>query len=313
MALDPVALVIAGMIFTAIVLALVGITSGSQSQTAVAARERLEGWKRGPEADLPANATRAPMNERVLTPLLRGVTDGLRSLLPTSLLKGVEKQLVWAGEPMTMQGFLTMLVVAATAATGLGLLVVVATGASLSLLSLAIVASMGAVGFIMPFYLIRSRARQRQHAIIKSLADAFDLITTCVEAGLGLDAALARVAEKVQGPFAQELNRALRDVALGKSRREALKELGDRTGVPDLIQFTNAVIQAEAMGSSIGTVLRVQADTLRVRRRQRAEEAAYKAPVKMLFPLVLCIFPTLFIVILGPAIITIMQDFPAGK
>ena len=112
------------------------------------------------------------------------------------------------------------------------------------------------------------------------------------------------------GPFAQELKRALRDVALGKSRRDALKELGERTGVPDLIQFTNAVIQAEAMGSSIGTVLRVQAEQLRVRRRQRAEEQAYKAPVKMLFPLVLCIFPTLFIVILGPAMITIMNGFP---
>jgi tight adherence protein C len=169
---------------------------------------------------------------------------------------------------------------------------------------------MALVGFFLPFYLIGSRARQRQNAIIKSLPDAFDLITTCVEAGLGLDAALSRVAEKVEGPFAQELQRALRDIALGKTRRDALKELGERTGVPDLIQFTNAVIQAEAMGSSIGQVLRVQSDQLRVRRRQRAEEAAYKAPVKMLFPLVLCIFPTLFIVILGPAIITIMQDFP---
>ncbi len=313
MALDPIALVIAGMIFTAIVLALVGITSGSQSHTAAAARQRLEGWKRGADVELPTNATRAPVKERLLTPMLLGVTDGLRSLLPTSLLKGVEKQLIWAGEPMTMQGFLTMLVVAASASTGLGILLAVVMGATLSLMSAAIVLGMGGVGFFMPFYLIRSRARQRQHAIIRSLADAFDLITTCVEAGLGLDAALARVAEKVEGPFAQELKRALRDVALGKSRREALKELGDRTGVPDLIQFVNAVIQAEAMGSSIGTVLRVQADTLRVRRRQRAEEAAYKAPVKMLFPLVLCIFPTLFIVILGPAIIVIMQDFPGGK
>jgi len=111
----------------------------------------------------------------------------------------------------------------------------------------------------------------------------------------------------VQGPFATELSRSLREIALGKSRRDALKELGDRTQVPDLMQFTNAVIQAEAMGSSIGQVLRVQSDQLRVRRRQRAEEQAYKAPVKMLFPLVMCIFPTLFIVILGPAIITIKE------
>jgi len=312
MALDPVALAIAGMIFVAIVLGLLGIVSGGQSQTAVAARQRLEGWKRAGEVEIEGGEGRAPIGTRVVGPMLHGVTDMLRSLLPNSLLKGVEKQLIYAGEPMTMQGFLTMLVVAAGASMGLGLLLVVVAGVGLTPMSLGIVAALGAVGFFMPFYLVRSRARQRQNAIIKSLPDAFDLITTCVEAGLGLDAALARVAEKVEGPFAQELNRALRDVSLGKSRREALKELGDRTGVLDLIQFVNAVIQAEAMGSSIGQVLRVQADTLRVRRRQRAEQAAYKAPVKMLFPLVLCIFPTLFIVILGPAVITIIQDFPSG-
>lgn len=311
--MDIVALLISGMIFFAIVLALLGLASGSQSQTAAAARERLEGWKRGSEIDQIAEQRRAPIGKRLFGPVMGSATDGLRSLLPTSLLKAVEKQLIHAGEPMTMQGFLTMVIVASGAALGLGALLVFVSGAATGPMALGIIAVMGAIGFFMPFYLIRSRARQRQNAIIKSLPDAFDLITTCVEAGLGLDAALARVSEKVQGPFAQELNRALRDVSLGKSRRDALKELGDRTGVMDLIQFVNAVIQAEAMGSSIGTVLRVQADTLRVRRRQRAEQAAYKAPVKMLFPLVLCIFPTLFIVILGPAIIVIMQDFPVGK
>lgn len=312
MVLDPVAVVIAGMIFSAIVLALMGVVSGSQSQASVAARQRLEGWKRGAEPEAKV-ATRDPIGDRVLAPLLSGVTDSLKSLLPTSMLRGVEKQLVYAGEPMNLQGFLTMLVICASAAVGLSFLVVIVAGSKLSLMSLGIVGVMGAVGFFMPFYLVKSRARSRQNAITKSLADAFDLITTCVEAGLGLDAALTRVAEKVEGPFADELNRALRDVSLGKTRRDALKELGERTGVPDLIQFTNAVIQAETMGSSIGAVLRVQSDTLRVKRRQRAEQAAYKAPVKMLFPLVLCIFPTLFIVILGPAIITIMQDFPGSK
>ena len=216
-----------------------------------------------------------------------------------------------AGEPMTMSGFLTMVAVCTAASSGFALLLLVAAGsAGLSLMTVGIVALIALIGFYLPFWIVNSRAGQRQHAIVKSLPDAFDLITTCVEAGLGLDAALSRVAEKVQGPFAQELSRSLRDIALGKSRRDALKELGDRTAVPDLIQFTNAVIQAEAMGSSIGTVLRVQADQLRVKRRQRAEEAAYKAPVKMLFPLVLFIFPTLFIVILGPAGITISQGFP---
>ena len=150
---------------------------------------------------------------------------------------------------------------------------------------------------------------QRRNQIIKSLPDSFDLITTCVEAGLGLDGALARVAEKVEGPFADELSRMLREISLGKMRRDALRELGERTGVPDLVSFVNAVIQAEEMGSSVGIVLRVQAEQLRIRRRQRAEKQAYQAPIKMIFPLVLCIFPTLFIVILGPAVITIKEGF----
>lgn len=278
-----------------------------------AARDRLEAFKRGNQPDSQVPQARTPFGQRVLQPMLSGAATTLGHVLPKSMLAGVERQLLVAGEPMTLNGFLTMLLVSTGAAGSLGMLIALVAGASLSVFTVGLVAVLGLIGFFMPFYMVRSRARQRQHAIIRSLPDAFDLITTCVEAGLGLDAALARVAEKVEGPFAQELNRALRDVALGKARRDALKDLGERTGVPDLIQFTNAVIQAEAMGSSIGTVLRVQADQLRVRRRQRAEEQAYKAPVKMLFPLVLCIFPTLFIVILGPAVITIMNDFPGSK
>ena len=186
------------------------------------------------------------------------------------------------------------------------------TSSSLSLMKVGVILGFILVGLMLPQMWLKSRVTARQNAIIKSLPDAFDLITTCVEAGLGLDAALSRVAEKVEGPFADELTRTLRDIGLGKQRSLALKELGDRTEVPDLVTFVNAVIQAERMGSSVGTVLRVQSDQLRVRRRQRAEEQAYKAPVKMIFPLILCIFPTLFIVILGPAVITIMNDFPGG-
>ncbi len=296
-------------LFFTVVFLVLGLTSGGQTAGAVAARERLEGFRRGAQ-DLPISPQRDAFGTRVLGPLAGGVANAAGNLLPKSLLTGVEKKLVVAGEPMTMTGFLTMVVISSVASTGMGVLILSVAGASIGKIQLGLCAVLMLVGFYLPFYLIGSRARARQNAIIKSLADAFDLITTCVEAGLGLDAALARVSEKVAGPFAQELKRSLRDVSLGKTRRDSLKELGERTDVPDLIQFTNAVIQAEAMGSSVGTVLRVQADQLRVRRRQRAEAAAYKAPVKMLFPLVLCIFPTLFIVILGPAIITIMNGFP---
>ena len=185
-------------------------------------------------------------------------------------------------------------------------------GGSVGLIQIVLIVAFIVVGIMLPTMWLKQRVGARQKLIIKGLPDAFDLITTCVEAGLGLDAALSRVSDKVEGPFGEELKRTLRDISLGGKRRTALVELGTRTGVPDLVSFVNAVIQAEQMGSSVGTVLRVQAEQLRVRRRQRAEEQAYKAPVKMIFPLILCIFPTLFIVILGPAVITIMNDFPGS-
>ncbi len=297
------------LIFGTVFFLVLAFASGTAGQSGALARQRLNAVTRGlPETE---TQTRRPgAGTRLIGPLFGGLVKLAGSLLPKSLLDGVERKLVIAGEPMTMNGFLTMVVIATGGATALGLMVIVAMGSGIGLMQIGILGGLALLGFYLPFHIVTSRARQRQHAIVKSLADAFDLITTCVEAGLGLDAALSRVAEKVEGPFAQELSRSLRDISLGKARRDALKELGERTQVPDLMQFTNAVVQAETMGSSVGTVLRVQADQLRVKRRQRAEEQAYKAPVKMLFPLVLFVFPTLFIVILGPAIITIMQGFP---
>jgi len=307
--MDLLPLIAALLIFATVFFLVLGFAAGTAGGGNTLARQRLDALTRGaPEPD--NKVQRASAGSRLIGPLFGTLTRGLAGLLPKSLLAGVERKLIIAGEPMTMQGFLTMIVVASSAAVGFGFVLIFAMGQGIGMVQIGIMAALGVIGFYMPFHIVSSRANQRQTAIIKSLPDAFDLITTCVEAGLGLDAALSRVSEKVEGPFAQELSRSLRDIALGRQRKDALKELGERTRVPDLMQFTNAVIQAETMGSSVGTVLRVQSDQLRVRRRQRAEEQAYKAPVKMLFPLVLCIFPTLFIVILGPAIITIMQGFP---
>lgn len=303
---DMLPIIIAASVFATVLFFMLGFLA--QSGGSVAARQRLESFTKG-APELEVKPETPSFGARVLAPAIHGASRLFGNLLPKSMLSGVERKLVLAGEPMTMTGFLTMAMISTVSSVGLGFLIYYAMGAGIGVKQLGVLLGFSGVGFYLPFYIVNSRAKQRQGAIIRSLPDAFDLITTCVEAGLGLDAALSRVAEKVEGPFAQELSRALRDIALGKTRREALKELGERTGVPDLIQFTNAVIQAESMGSSIGTVLRVQSVQLRVRRRQRAEEQAYQAPVKMLFPLVLFIFPTLFIVILGPAAITIMNGF----
>jgi tight adherence protein C len=257
--------------------------------------------------DLPDLAR--PLTERVLGPALDAVAERILAILPKRVLDGMRRKLILAGEPMNLGGFLTVMALSAGLFVVLGFSLVAAAGGSFQANQLLLLVALGAVGLALPYFWLINRVRRRQTIITKSLPDSLDLITTCVEAGLGLDAALARVAEKVEGPFADELSRTLREVGMGRMRRDALRELGERTGVPDLITFVNAVIQAEQMGTSIGQVLRVQSDQLRLRRRQRAEEMANAAPVKMVFPLVLCIFPTLFLVILGPAGISIYGSF----
>lgn len=291
------------LIFATILCAVLAFTNGEN-----AARARLESFR--PRGDGQTGPGGPTLSDRLLRPAGEAIVMNAQRWLPKQLLVGMEKRLVTAGEPITLNGFLIMEVVSTALFLGLPVLFMLVSGSGPSLMLLLITAAFGGVGFFFPILWVNQRHGARKGEIIRALPDAFDLITTCVEAGLGLDASLARVSEKVRGPFADELSRTLRDISMGRMRREALKELAERTDVPDINTFVNAVIQAETMGSSLGGVLRVQSEQLRVRRRQRAEELAYKAPVKMIFPLVLCIFPTLFIVILGPAIITIMNDFP---
>ena len=246
-----------------------------------------------------------PFSERVIIPALEGLARMATSILPTSVLANIEKGLVMAGNPMTLNAFATLWV---TSTVGLGALVLFAValvGGTIGIQQALAVLLFGLFGLMLPIVWLRGRVRARQRLILRALPDALDLITTCVEAGLGLDAALSRVAEKSTGPLAEELSRTLREVAMGRMRREALKELGNRTGVEELIMFINAIIQAEQLGVSIAQVLRVQSEQLRTRRRQRAEQAAHEAPIKMIFPLVLFIFPSFMLVILGPAIIRI--------
>jgi tight adherence protein C len=273
-----------------------------------AMRNRVSSLRSGASQENLPDLTR-PFGERVLGPAVDAVADRILAVLPQSVLDGLKKKLVLAGEPMNLGGFLTVAGASGGIFLVLGFTMMVASGGGFQAKQLLVLLALGGVGLILPYFWLVSRIGRRQAIITKSLPDSFDLVTTCVEAGLGLDAALARVAEKVEGPFADELARTLREVGMGRMRRDALQELGQRTGVPDLVTFVNAVVQAEQMGTGIGQVLRVQAEQLRVRRRQRAEEMANQAPVKMTFPLVLCIFPTLFLVILGPAGITIYHQF----
>ncbi len=206
----------------------------------------------------------------------------LASLLPTRWLHYVDHRLVQAGQPVTTTGFLFATFLVEALMLAFGLTIALSSG-GLAGKGLLIPLGVGGFGLLLPRIWLENQVKQRQKQILKSLPDAFDLITTCAEAGLGLDAALAKVAEKVEGPFAEELTITLREISLGKLRRDALHEMGARTGVRDLISFINAIVQTESMGTSIAAVLRVQAETMRTRRRQLAEQAAQKAPVKMVF------------------------------
>lgn len=249
-----------------------------------------------------------PFVERVLKPSVEGMARAMSRVLPASLVADVQKQLVMAGNPMKLNTFLTFWAVAMATFAAMGLMMFAVLPNSLIFQKVMIGASMTALGWMAPRMWLKAQVKARQKLIIKALPDALDLVTTCVEAGLGLDAALARVSEKSSGPLAMELGRMLRDVAMGKLRKEALTEMAERCGVEELSSFINSVIQAEQLGVGIAQVLRVQSDQLRVKRRQRAEQAAHEAPIKMLFPLVLFIFPAFLMVILGPAAIRIAQS-----
>ena len=169
-----------------------------------------------------------------------------------------------------------------------------------------------AIGYIAPEFWLGRKMKARSMAMILQLPDALDLLTISVEAGLGFDAALAKCVEKMQGPLVDEFRQALAEVRMGRVRRDALRDVATRADAQPVSNFIGAIVQAEQLGVPIAKVLQIQSNQLRIERRQRAEEAAAKAPVKMLFPMVGCIFPTIFIVILGPAVVTIMGGAGAG-
>lgn len=236
---------------------------------------------------------------------LERLSGWLRPKLPNQYLQKVERQLVMAGSGAAFQP-VHFVVLRLTAAVALPVLFYLLMAGQASALLMGAVAALGWVG---PQFWLKRQITERQHVIQRALPNTVDLLTVSVEAGLGLDAAVARVADKAVGPLGDELRHYLRLVRMGTPRREAMRDLGERSGVPDLKTFATSIIQADQLGVSMGNVLRVQSEEMRRKRKQRAEEAAMKAPIKMLFPLVFCIFPAIFVVLLGPAAIQIVGAF----
>jgi tight adherence protein C len=289
-------------VFLAVAAAAYAVLSIPRGQV----QRRLAAYKEmvGVEEDRDREPT---FMERVGLPAFVWARRRLNQVLPQGVAEKLAWRLTLAGDPMSLTQLFAVWGAAVVVLPTAFALLVLAAGGSFGMQQVMLVVLMAGIGAYLPHVWLRSRARRRQKTILKSLPDAIDLLTTSVEAGLGIDAALGQVAEKIKGPIAIEIRRVLRDIAMGSSRKDALKQFAARTQLPDIQQFVNAIVQAEQMGVSLGQVIRVQADQMRVRRRQRAEQQAYKAPVKMVFPLVFFIFPAIFVVVLGPAAIQIME------
>jgi tight adherence protein C len=251
----------------------------------------------GRETDGAARPGDLPFSTRVMQPMTRGLIHALLALLPGHWLRKLDRKLIAAGEPVDLGLFILLWLL-----VGLGS----AAGGALWLGPSGLVV-FGIAGFAAPYLWLRRRVQRRQRRIINALPDAIDLLVTCVESGLGLDAALIRLGEVTEGPLGDELSATLRQIAMGRPRQEALAELGERSGVTDLDRVIRPIVQAERGGVSIGAALRVQAEGLRLRRRQRAQELAQKLPVKMTLPITLFFLPAMLIIGIGPAIFSFID------
>lgn len=278
--------------------------AGSRSDN----RSAAENLRRGiaPARDLRQAALQQPAGTRVGLPLLEALATRARALTPTGWVARLEHKIVVAGasKTWTIEGLLALKLLLGVGTLVLGIML---RGGSLSVPVLMLVGVGAVAGFFFPDLLLFGRARDRQQKILLAIADTLDQVTISVEAGLGFESALARVARSGKGPLAEELARTLQDIKIGVPREQAFQGLVARTEVGELRRFVFAILQAERYGIPIADVLRVQSKEQRVKRRQRAEERAMKMPVKMVFPLVFCIFPTIFIVLVGPAAIQIAR------
>src|SRR5918998_5177979 len=303
-------IVIAGVAALAILLIFVGL-AGNAPVDPVQARLTQLGTVNA--KNLEELELQQPFVERTLKPLAARLSGAVARITSTSFTERTEKRLALAGHPGNLRvgDWLGIKAIGAIVAALIFFVLFGLLGGNILMGILIGVAGLG-IGYIVPEFWLSGRVKKRQKGILKMIPDALDLLTISVRAGLGFDGALGKVVEKLKGPLTDEFRRALAEIRVGKARRDALRDIVPRTEVPALTNFIGAIIQAEQLGVSISKVLQVQSEQLRIERRQRAEEQAAKAPIKMLFPLVGCIFPSLFVVILGPALILIVQNFSNG-
>jgi tight adherence protein C len=295
-----------GALAGAVAVAVLTLAGGGGSRVDVA-RALAAAQPRRPDGSVAPRDQ--PVRQRLVVPLLRRFGGLGRALTPTEAVARLQRQLDYAGNPPGWPVERVVPVKGLTLAAG------VVFGAALGSVFAGMAGAVvgvpaGAVlGLLTPDLLVYNAGLKRQQEVLLSLPDVLDTLVISVEAGLGFDAAMAQVGQNGKGPLAREMVRVLQEMQIGKSRPDALRALARRTTVPDLRTFVTAVVQAGELGVPVAGVLREHAREMRIRRRQRAEEAAQKVPIKILFPVLFCLFPALFVVILGPGVLQIMAAF----
>lgn len=317
--MSPLVWIIVGtvLVIGPIVLVIVGVRAARQSeQEEDPLLARLaEFSERGDAVSLEEIELSQPFNERILIPILRAIGDFSARFTPQKVVEQTNLKMELAGNPIQVDAstFLaTRFVVAGLFGGFLTLIFIISPPAWNIGVRILVVLLFTMLGFAFPQLWLQSKINSRQEEIRKAMPDALDLLTICVEAGLGFDAAMAKVSEKWENQLSVGFARAIREVQLGKTRREALRDMAERMGIAEMTSFVAAVIQSEILGVSMAKVLRIQSDQMRMKRRQRAEEKAHQAPIKMLLPMALLIFPSIMIILMMPALFQIINVFGSG-
>ena len=290
--MEPLPLIVAAVAAGAILLIFIGLAGGSSVDPV---QQRLTQLGAAQAANLEELELQAPLFERTIRPLANRLSGSIARVTSTSFSQTTERRLALAGNPGDLRVADWLGIKAVGAIVGAGVFVLLFVFPGVLVVPIPINFAMIGVGvmfgYTIPEFWLGGRVKKRQKAILLQIPDGLDLLTISVRAGLGFDGALGKVVEKLKGPLTEEFRRALAEIRVGKARRDALRDIVPRTEVPPLTNFIGAIIQAEQLGVSISKVLQVQSEQLRIERRQRAEEQAAKAPIKMLFQLVGCIFP----------------------
>ena len=296
----------------AIAVVVVSLRSNDQGDDSDPLQARLaEFIQRGDVTSLEEIELSQPFSERVITPIIRRIGEFSTRFTPQKAIQGTTRRMELAGNPWPIDAptFFALRFILAIVFGGLAIAYIVISPPADSSKNLLIIGGAAFLGQQLPASMLTTRITKRQTEVRKAMPDALDLLTICVEAGLGFEAAMSKVSEKWDNELALAFARTLREIQLGKVRRDSLKDMADRLGIAEMTSFVAAIIQSEQLGVSMAKVLRIQADQMRLKRRQFAEEQAHKAPIKMIIPMALLIFPSIMIIILVPAGMQIATQF----